>query len=63
MLQEIFEEFGQVEKVTILKQGADKNMALVKFYSIEDSFRAIVCLHNSVFSGRKMQISFTKSRT
>ena len=46
----------------ILKQSADKNMALVKFYSIEDSFRAIAELHNSVFSGRKMQISFTKSR-
>jgi RNA recognition motif-containing protein len=37
-------------------------MALVKFYSMEDSFEAISCLHNEVFSGRKIQISFTKSR-
>jgi RNA recognition motif-containing protein len=40
----------------------DKRMALVKFYSIEDSFRAVAALHNEVFSGRKMQISFTKPR-
>jgi hypothetical protein len=37
-------------------------MALVKFYSMEDSFEAIACLHNETFSGRKMQISFTKSK-
>jgi RNA recognition motif-containing protein len=61
-LRSIFEEYGEVEAVQILKQSADKNMALVKFYSFEDSFRAAAELHNAVFSGRKMQISFTKSR-
>jgi RNA recognition motif-containing protein len=62
LLREIFGEWGQVESVSILKQSNDKNMALVKFYSIEDSFRAIAELHNSLLHGRKMQISFTKSR-
>ena len=63
MLKEVFEEYGQVEKVVLLKQSPEKNMALVKFYSIEDSFRGVACLHNSLLYGRKMQISFTKSRT
>jgi RNA recognition motif-containing protein len=48
--------------VKILCYSNEKNMALVKFYSMEDSFEAIASLHNEVFSGRKMQISFTKSR-
>ena len=60
---EVFEEQGQVANIHILKQSADKNMALVRYHSIEDSFRAIAALHNSILSGRKMQISFTKSRT
>ena len=37
-------------------------MALVKFKTIEDSFNAIAHLHNESFSGRKIQISFTKSK-
>lgn len=61
-LHTIFSEFGAVEYVSILKQSTDKNMALVKFYRIEDSFGAISELHNRVYAGRKMQISFTKSR-
>jgi RNA recognition motif-containing protein len=51
-----------VEAVKILCYSNEKNMALVKFYSMEDSFEAIAHLHNEVFSGRKMQISFTKSK-
>ena len=37
-------------------------MALVRFRNVEDSFNAIANLHNEIFSGRKMQISFTKSK-
>jgi len=61
-LFDIFSKYGEIEYVHILKQSMDKRMALVKFYSIEDSFRAVGALHNEVFSGRKMQISFTKPR-
>ena len=62
VLYKIFSEFGKVEAVKILCYSNEKNMALVKFYSTEDSFEAISNLHNETFSGRKMQISFTKSR-
>lgn len=62
VLHKIFSDFGRVEAVKILCYSNEKNMALVKFYSMEDSFEAIASLHNEVFSGRKMQISFTKSR-
>ena len=61
-LYKIFNEYGKVEAVKILCYSNEKNMALVKFYSIQDSFEAIAQLHNETFSGRKMQISFTKSR-
>jgi RNA recognition motif-containing protein len=37
-------------------------MALVKFSTIEESFRAISEMHGRNFGGRKMQISFTKSK-
>lgn len=37
-------------------------MALVKFATLSDSLNAIANLHNESFSGRKLQISFTKSK-
>ena len=61
-LWSIFGEYGSVEKVHILQQSREKNMALVKFRSMEDSFSAISRLHNETFCGRKIQISFTKSK-
>jgi hypothetical protein len=51
-----------VDKVKILMQSNEKNMALVKFSSMRESFEAISDLHNKQFGGRKMQISFTKSK-
>ena len=46
----------------ILKNGYEKNMALVQFENIRDSFNAISEMHGCSISGRKIQISFTKSR-
>lgn len=46
----------------ILGSNCDKNMALVKFRNIEDSFYAIGEMHNKTISGRKIQVSFTKSK-
>lgn len=37
-------------------------MALIKFKNIEDSFYAIAEMHNKQVLGRKIQISFTKSK-
>lgn len=61
-LRDIFEEFGEIERIHILQQSSERNMALVKFRSQEGSFNAMVNLHNRTFNGRKMQISFTKSK-
>ena len=46
VLHKIFGDYGRVEAVKILCYSNEKNMALVKFYSMEDSFEAISCLHN-----------------
>ncbi len=40
-LSKIFSEYGNIERVQILQQSNEKNMALIKFYSLEDSFNAI----------------------
>lgn len=48
--------------VEVLSQGPEKNMALVQFEYIEDSFLAMSEMHGRELSGRKLQISFTKSR-
>ena len=61
-LRKIFGAYGTVEKVKILMQSNEKNMALVRFCSMRESFEAISDLHNKQFGGRKMQISFTKSK-
>ena len=37
-LYKIFSEYGKVEAVKILCYSNEKNMALGKFYSVEDSF-------------------------
>ena len=61
-LRKIFGQYGYVEKVKILMHSNEKNMALVRFSTIKESFEAISELHNKQFGGRKMQISFTKSK-
>jgi RNA recognition motif-containing protein len=51
-----------VEGVEVLGSGPDRNMALVRFKNIEDCFYAIAEMHNRAVLGRKLQLSFTKSR-
>jgi RNA recognition motif-containing protein len=62
VLRQAFEKFGRVEKVELLNHCAEKNMALVKFASLQESFEAISEMHGRHLGGRKMQISFTKSK-
>lgn len=59
-LRELFSEAGNVERVSVL--GKDRSMALVRMASLEESFNAVGMLHGRSFSGRKLQLSFTKSR-
>jgi len=58
----LFEDYGRVEKVQVLQNNNDKGMALVKFSTLEDSFNAVANGHNQNYYGRKLQISFTKSK-
>lgn len=59
-LRELFSEAGSVERVSLI--GKDRSMALVRMASLEESFNAVGMLHGRTSSGRKLQISFTKSR-
>ena len=61
-LTKMFSPFSCPSAVKILKQSAEKNMALVEFKSLEDSFKVVASCHNLSVAGRKVQISFTKSQ-
>jgi len=61
-LSNLFSECGYVSKVHVLVQSKEKNMALLKFNRLEDSVQAVVTFHNYDIMGRKLQISFTKSK-
>lgn len=41
VLRELFEEFGCIVGVELLSTGSEKNMALIQFMNIEDSFYAL----------------------
>lgn len=61
-LRHLFEEYGQVEKVQLLLHVKDKFMALVRFSRLEESLDATTALHNRELAGRRVHISFTKSK-
>jgi RNA recognition motif-containing protein len=61
-LANLFSECGTVAKVHVLVQSKEKNMALIRFGNVEDSVRAMATFHNHDILGRKLQISFTKSK-
>lgn len=61
-LMNLFSECGHVSKVQVLVQSKEKNMALLKFSRLEDSVQAVATFHNHDIMGRKLQISFTKSK-
>jgi hypothetical protein len=46
-LKELFSEAGGVDKVSILGNGREKSMALVKMASLEESFAAVGLLHGT----------------
>jgi hypothetical protein len=48
--------------VQLLLNIKDKFMALVKFSNMEESLNATTALHNRDISGRRVHISFTKSK-
>lgn len=56
-----FEPFGPIEGIKFML-NEPKNMCLVKMGSLNDSLVAASRLHNKEVRGRKLQISFTRSR-
>lgn len=46
----------------MLNEKEKKFMCLIKYRDIEESMRVIAFLHNHEIDGRKLQISFSKSK-
>lgn len=61
-LRSCFEQYGRVEAIKFLFGDNGKNMCLLKMPSIEDALRAMAYLHDFEIGGRRIQISFTRSK-
>lgn len=58
----IFSPFGKIVGLKFINMENYKNMCLVKFNTLEESFNALAHLHGTDICGRKIQISFTRSK-
>lgn len=58
----LFSAFGKIEAVKYLAKGSKKGMCLIKFSALSESFEAMASLHGKELDGRKMFISFTRSK-
>lgn len=61
-LRKLFEGFGEIQKIQLLLNIKDKYMALVKMPDLSEALNATAVLHNREVSGRRVHISFTKSK-
>jgi len=61
-LRELFGKYGNVEGLKFILEEKNKNMCLVKMATMEESLKTMSFLHDTDFGGRKIQISFTRSR-
>ena len=61
-LRSHFEKYGKVEAIKFLFGDNGKNMCLLKMPSIEDALKAMAHLHDFEIGGRRIQISFTRSK-
>jgi RNA recognition motif-containing protein len=62
ILRPIFANYGFVEGMKFIFMENNRNMCLVKYSGLEESFWAMANLHNQDLGGRKLQISFTRSK-
>lgn len=53
---------GNIVAIQFIQQSAYKNMCLVEFENVSQSINAMIHLHNFPIFGRKIQISFTRSK-
>ncbi len=64
-LQEEFEQFGQVEKVTIIKDrysGRSKGFGFVEMLDDKQGQTAIENMHNKEFMGRTLKVDEARPR-
>jgi len=62
LIRKYFCQFGRVEAIKFLFMDNNKNMCLLRMASIEESLNAMAHLHDTDIGGRKIQISFTRSK-
>lgn len=62
VIKQYFSKITKVEGMKFLFGDNGKNMCLIKLPSIEDALRALAYLHDTDLGGRKIQISFTRSK-
>jgi len=62
VIKNYFSQYGKVEAIKFLFGDNSKNMCLLRMGSIEESLRAMAYLHDTDLKGRKIQISFTRSK-
>lgn len=61
-LRKLFAPYGDCQKIQLLLNIKDKFMALVRMPSLRESLNATAALHNREIAGRRVHISFTKSK-
>eukprot|EP01017_Pseudomicrothorax_dubius_P027440 TRINITY_DN3165_c0_g1_i1.p1 TRINITY_DN3165_c0_g1~~TRINITY_DN3165_c0_g1_i1.p1 ORF type:complete len:580 (-),score=105.25 TRINITY_DN3165_c0_g1_i1:146-1885(-) len=62
IIRNLFSPFGEIEALKFLFHENNRNMCLVRFSNLQDSIWALANLHNYDLGGRKIQISFTRSK-
>jgi len=62
VMRSYFSPFGRVEAIKFLFMENNKNMCLLRYSSMEESLNAMAYLHDIDIGGRKIQISFTRSK-
>jgi len=62
IVRQLFAQYGNIEAIKFIFMDNNRNMCLVRYASLEESFWAMANLHNIELGGRKMQISFTRSK-
>lgn len=58
----LFSSFGNIEAVKFLVKDTYKHMCLVKFGSMEESFQAMAEMQGKEICGRRILLSFTRSK-
>eukprot|EP01017_Pseudomicrothorax_dubius_P016625 TRINITY_DN1884_c0_g2_i1.p1 TRINITY_DN1884_c0_g2~~TRINITY_DN1884_c0_g2_i1.p1 ORF type:complete len:373 (+),score=42.83 TRINITY_DN1884_c0_g2_i1:211-1329(+) len=62
IIGELFGQYGRVEAMKFLFHDNHRNMCLLRFATLQDGIWAAANLHNYNLEGRKIQISFTRSK-